>query len=88
MAVIRIGDSVRRGTRITSRDPRLRIGAYITDGVRLLRALGERDNNGRWAYENCVYPFDAVKLTVGEVAACTLIAPAQETESPLASPAP
>ena len=78
MAVIRIGDSPRRGAAISSsRDRRLQLGAYITDGVRLLRALGGRDKDGRWAYEDCMHPSDVVKLTAGEVGACTLVAPAQ-----------
>jgi len=79
MAVIRIGDSPRRGAGIvSSRDPRLRIGAYVTDGVRLLRALYELDKEGRWAYEDCLHPRDVVKLTAREVGACTLVAPAEE----------
>jgi hypothetical protein len=80
MGVMRIGDSPRRRAGITSsRDPRLQIGAYITDGVRLLRALPERDKEGRWAYEDCMHPRDVVKLTAREIGACTLIAPAEET---------
>jgi hypothetical protein len=89
MAVIRIGDSPRRGTGIASpRDPRLQAGAYITDGVQLLRALGEQDKMERWAYEDCMHPQQVAKLTAGEVGACTLVSPAEEQAEPQTGPAP
>jgi hypothetical protein len=90
MPVKRVGDSPRRGTAVASSgDPRLQIGAYITDGVRLLRALGERDKEGRWPYEDCMHPRNVVKLTAGEVGTCTLVALAkEETDYPLTGPAP
>jgi hypothetical protein len=83
MVVIRIGDSPRRRAGVASSgDPRLQIGAYITDGVRLLRGLYERDKDGRWAYEDCMHPGDVVKLTAGEVGACTLVVRAEKRPSP------
>jgi len=90
MAVIRIGDSPRRRAGIaSSQDPRVQIGAYITDGVRLLRALYGRDKEGRWTYEDCLHPRDVVKLTAGEVGAFTLVVPANEqTEVPVTGPPP
>lgn len=59
---------------LTSHDPRTAPDAYITDGKRLLRALCELDEKGRWAYEDCLKPAGpVVLLDVEQMRACRLV---------------